>query len=114
MQLDTYIKLADLFALVKHQQDRDQSYTVYWHKNGPDPKLDDMVLIAEPSSVDETESEDVMPAIVAAKGWWICIYDYILQDVIDLAISQKPSASDAELLTCLRFYENNDTFLDLN
>jgi hypothetical protein len=71
------------------------------------------VLIAVPSDVDETGSFDVMPPTVAAKGWWICIYDYTLQDVIDLAIEQKPNASDAELLACLRYYEEKDTFLDL-
>ena len=113
MQLNSYIKLADLFAAVKAKQDRTQSYTVYWHKNGPDPELDDRVLIAEPSGVDETESEDVMPTMVAAKGWWICIYDYVLQDVINLAMRQKPLASDAELLHCLRYYEQNDTFINL-
>jgi hypothetical protein len=111
--LNSYIKLRDLFQLVKAKQERTQNYTVYWHKNGPSPTLDNEVLIAEPSDVDETESFDVMPPIVAAKGWWICIYDYILQDVIDLAIEQKPNASDAELLVCLLYYEENDTFLDL-
>jgi hypothetical protein len=111
--LNSYIKLRDLFQLVKAKQDRTQNYTVYWHNHRADPELNDEVLIASPSDVDETESFDVMPPIVAAKGWWICIYDYILQDVIDLAIEQKPNASDAELLACLRYYEEKDTFLDL-
>ncbi len=111
--LNSYITLRALFQQVKNRQDRAQNYTVYWHKHGPDPELDEEVLIAEPSDVDDSGNYDVMPAIVAAKGWWICIYDYTLQDVIDLALSQKPNASDAELLDCLRYFEDNDTFLDL-
>ena len=111
--LNSYIKVRDLLQLVKAKQDRAQSYTVYWPKNAPSPGLEDEVLIAEPSDVDETGDFDVMPPIVAEKGWWICIYDYTLQDVIDLAIEQKSNASDVELLTCLRYYEEKDTFLDL-
>jgi hypothetical protein len=33
--------------------------------------------------------------------------------VVDLAISQKPNVSDAELLNCLEYYLKRDTFLDL-
>uniref|UniRef100_UPI00403F616F DUF7716 domain-containing protein n=1 Tax=Massilia sp. METH4 TaxID=3123041 RepID=UPI00403F616F len=36
-----------------------------------------------------------------------------LQDVVDLAVRQKPSASDNEIIRCLNYYVEFDDFLDL-
>jgi hypothetical protein len=114
IQLNTFYTLPELFALVKNRQERAQNYCIYWRDNAPDPSLTDRLIVAAPSDIDEDDDyKETFPSMVNENGYWHYCSDEIVQDVVDLAISQKPNVTDEELLNCLDYYLKRDTFLDL-
>jgi hypothetical protein len=114
IQLNTFYTLPELFALVKTKQERAQNYSIYWLDNAPKPSLTDRLIVAAPSDIDEEDDfKETFPSMVNENGYWHYCSNEIVQDVVDLAISQKPNVSDAELLNCLEYYLKRDTFLDL-
>ncbi|MBC7755124.1 MAG: hypothetical protein H7Z20_00475 [Bdellovibrio sp.] len=112
LKLNAFYTLPDLFALVKTKCERDVDYSIYWLDNAPDPTLQDRVFVAAPVDVDDEDNE-AFPQIVNDNGFWYFCSDENIQDVIDVAIDQKPNASDEEQLKCLDYYLKRDTFLDL-
>jgi hypothetical protein len=111
IQLNTFYTLPELFALVKNRQERTQNYSIYWRDNAPDPSLTDRLIVAAPSDIDDDIEH--YSSIVDENGYWHYCSDEIVQDVVDVAISQKPNVTDEELLNCLDYYLKRDTFLDL-
>jgi hypothetical protein len=112
IQLNTFYTLAEWLNLVKTKQERTLNYSIYWRDNAPDPTENDRIIIAAPTIVDDNDNE-TFPPIVNENGFWYYCSDENIQDVVDVAIDQKPNASDAELLQCLDYYLKRDTFLDL-
>ena len=76
-------------------------------------KLDSVVYVGEGPEVDEVTLEETFPEEVAAKGWWICYSDELVQDVIDNAIYQKPDVSLEEINIAIGYYCQNDCFQTL-
>jgi hypothetical protein len=107
-------KVSILLPQIAAREERHLQYSLYWEdRANDDPTLDDTFLVASPSQVTDDDLE-IFPQQVAERGWWIYCSDELVQDVIDLAIGQKPNASSAEMLKCLIHYIKNDDFLDLS
>jgi hypothetical protein len=107
-------KMCELLLLVAKRLDRQTSYSVYWQDlPQQDPSPESIVLVEHPSIVTDEDAE-IFPDAVRSRGWWIYCSDELLQDVVDLAVEQKTSASAEEILKCLRYYLEHDDFLDLN
>lgn len=110
---DTFYTLPELFRLIAGKQERQNPYALYWADPDREPQLDDPFLLAAPVQVQDDDTE-LFPPMAVAQNLWILCSDELIQDVVDLAISQKPDASAKQLLHCLNYYINHDTFLDIS
>jgi hypothetical protein len=106
-------KVSTLLLQIAAREERHFQYSLYWEdRANDDPRLDDIFLVASPSEVTDDDLE-IFPQQVTERGWWLYCSDELVQDVVDLAISQKPNVSPAEMLKCLIYHMKNDDFLDI-
>ena len=118
MKINSYLKFSEVikFEIGRSDTERYSSdpYSIYWEDKLNDfPKLDSVVYVGEGPEVDEVTLEETFPEEVAAKGWWICYSDELVQDVIDNAIYQKPDVSLEEINIAIGYYCQNDCFQTL-
>jgi hypothetical protein len=112
-------EIEEFFSLVKDKRDRsstynpDYFYSVYGAYNLDQKFLLGMkIFVGDIPTYDEDDSERY-PDEVITLNFSLLSSCEMIQDVVDLAISQKPNASYEELIQCLNFYSRNDNFLDL-
>ena len=90
----------------------DTKYDLFWDDQNRPARLDDLILIAETIKVSKDDIE-IYPEAALSRGFWIYCSGELIQDVISLAIEQKPNANGEELLMCLEHYIEFDDYLDL-
>lgn len=73
-------------------------------------ELDGLYYVSDYPSV--KDDRDVYPDDVAS-GFWLVYYGDLFEDVIRLALEQKPNAGEEEILLALKHYDEFDDFLDL-
>ena len=112
IKLGNLYKLPEIFASIAAKTERNFGYALYWKDQERAATLDDIFLVAEPVEVTDADKE-IYPLLAIEKGFWIYCRDELIQDVIDLAIKQKPAVTPAELLECLEYYIEKDDFYDL-
>lgn len=105
--------VSDVLRAVAEENDPDASYDLYWDDQDREATLDDIFLVAEKVQVTD-ESEEIYPKSAVDRGFWLYCSDELIQDVVSLAIRQKPTASLSDLLRCLEYYIRRDDFLDLS
>jgi hypothetical protein len=111
MKLDQFVEFEELIGIVRRREDRRTSYCVYWKDEAEEPTLQDNVLVAAPSTVEN--DVEVFPRVVLENGYWTFCSDQLVQDVVDVAIKQYPDASSAELREALLHYLERDSFLEI-
>ena len=112
IRLDESYPVVTLLALVAARRDREVPYDLYWQSvDGRDPTPADTFLLAAPAGV--RDGELVFPACVEQAGWWLYCSDRSVQDVVDRAVRQRPTAIPDDLLRCLVHYMHEDSFLEL-
>ncbi len=110
--INTFYKIDDLISLVREKKDRDAVYMVYVQKDTDDLRIGTDVYVGDVPDFDDDDNE-VFPESVIALGLEQGYMREHLQDVIDLAYKQKPTASTEEVVRCLNHYSKYDDFLDL-
>lgn len=93
-------------------------FNVYWKDHDDSPKLDDEVYVGAPALVADNVPDSeydyaLLPQIVKDRGWWLSYSGELIEDVLSNALTQKPNASDAELLEAIEYYSKRDAFLHL-
>lgn len=75
-------------------------YMVYYKPGTDELKPGTEVFVGDVLDFDEDDNE-ILPEAVSRQGLEQGYMREHLQDVVDLAIKQKPSASTAEIIQCL-------------
>ena len=91
--------------------DKDWHYAIYSQTD--DFVMGQQILVSNTVEVLDDDTE-VYPVDAQTHQFSFHCSDENIQDVIDLAIEQKPHASSEELIRALNYYLDNDTFLDLH
>ncbi|MDR6982171.1 hypothetical protein J2X32_000779 [Rheinheimera pacifica] len=107
-----FYSFAVVLDAVASNKDSGLSYSLYWKDPDRRAEPSDLFLVGEPVKVTDDDDE-IYPVLAQQNGLWIYCSDELIQDVISLAIEQKPSASHTELIECIEYYLQKDTFLDL-
>jgi hypothetical protein len=126
---NSFTTLRNVFAAVRNGElgvdERDGGtkatpgdFNVYWKDQDDSPTLDDEVFVGAPAPVaddvpDEEYDYALLPQVVKDRGWWLSYSGELIEDVLSNSLTQKPTASDAELLKAVEYYAEMDTFLDL-
>ncbi|MCH7293920.1 DUF7716 domain-containing protein [Acinetobacter higginsii] len=110
-KLNQIISVESLIELVKLKVDRKIYYSIY-SSGGDNFSLGDQVLVDSPIEVDN-EDKEIYPESASRLGYKIAYSGEQFQDVVDLAIKQKPRASAVEIIEALNYYSIHDNFLDL-
>ena len=110
-ELTQLISIEDLIELVKARKDRTVYYDVYT-KNGDDFSLEENVFIDTTVQVDDNDKE-IYPSTVSNRKFRFAYSGEQLQDVVDLAVKQKPHVTSNEIIKALNYYSEHDAFLDL-
>ena len=105
-------KLSEILDAVASKQERAFHYHLYWADPERPPILNDEFLVGEPVQISDDDVE-IYPESATSRKFWVFCSDELIQDVVDLAIHQKSTASHAELLACLEHYIEHDDFMDL-
>ncbi|MBU9402735.1 DUF7716 domain-containing protein [Burkholderia multivorans] len=111
--VNAFYKIDDLIALVRDKRDRDAIYMVYVEKDTGDLRSGMDVYVGDVPDFDDEDNE-VLPESVVELGLEQGYMREHLQDVVDLAYKQKPTASIDEVIKCLNHYSKYDDFLDLS
>ncbi|WP_175999288.1 DUF7716 domain-containing protein [Burkholderia stabilis] len=111
--VNSFYKIDDLISLVKEKKDRDSVYMVYVPEDTQDLSLGMDVYVGDVPNFDDDDNE-IFPGSVTALHLERGYMREHLQDVIDLAYKQKPTASIEEIIRCLNHYAEYDDFLDLH
>ncbi|MBJ9657408.1 DUF7716 domain-containing protein [Burkholderia multivorans] len=110
--LNTFYKLDDLIALVRDKWDRDAVYMVYVEKDTEDLRCGMDVYVGDVPDFDDEDNEVLPESVTELALEQGCMREH-LQDVVDLAYIQKPTASIEEIVQCLNHYSKYDDFMDL-
>lgn len=111
-KINEVYRLEDLIGLVKNKADRDYIYAIYNKFGVGDLALGQCIFVGETPLYDDDDNE-VLPQKVQDADYEFCYMRDHFQDVIDLAVSQKPDVSDEMLVKCLNHYSDYDDFLDI-
>ncbi len=76
-------------------------------------ELNSVCYIDEYPECDDETYEEKMPEFIEEKKLQLIFRDELLQDVVISVLTKKESASNSELLRSIKFYDDNDTFLEL-
>lgn len=106
-----FISLEELITYVKEKADRSISYDIYT-KNGDDFSEKEIVFVDSTIQVDDNDKEVYPPEVIKNSLQYAYSGDQF-QDVIDLAIRQKPTATTLEIINALNYYSEHDDFLDM-
>ena len=109
---NVFFSIEELIACVKARQERECSYAIY-SARGEAFAAGEQVFVADGVEVND-QDEEVHPAAVRRLNLQFAYSGELFQDVIDLAISQKPQATDSEIIQALNHYSEFDDFLDLS
>lgn len=125
-----FTSLRYVFAAVRHREggvydqnagtkDIPIAFNVYGKDQEASPQLDDEVFVGAPAQVvdnlpDEEYDYALLPQIVKDRGWWLIYSGELIEAVLLNALTQKPNATDAELLEAVEYYSKHDTFLHRN
>lgn len=110
-QLQQFVSIEDLIDMVREKQEREVYYAVY-SETGDDFEPGDEVFVDSNVQVNDND-EEIYPAQVVARRLRFAYSGEQFQDVVDLGIKQKPSATHAEIIGALNHYSEHDDFLDL-
>ena len=108
---NVFFSIEELIACFKARQERECSYAIY-SARGEAFAAGEQVFVADGVEVND-QDEEIHPAAVRRLNLQFAYSGELFQDVIDLAISQKPQATDSEILQALNHYSEFDDFLDL-
>jgi hypothetical protein len=93
-------------------------FNVYWKHDGT-PQLNDEIYVGSSEAVsDDVPDEDydyaLLPQAVKDRDWWLSYSGDLVEDVVSNVLTQKPDASDRELLVAIEYYSEHDVFLEFN
>ena len=123
LEINKFYEIWELIELIKKKFDREfydngkekyiaeNKYSIYISENNK-LKENTLIYVGKPVEIDDNDNE-IYPNVVLKNNLEFYYSCETLQDVIDLAFSQKSEASIEEIIKCLNFYSDNDTFLDL-
>ncbi|EHO05633.1 DUF7716 domain-containing protein [Myroides odoratimimus] len=110
-------RLAEFILLVKDRKERTTEYgpayqyAIYAVEDEADVELE--IYVGDPVEVTE-DNEEVYPDAVTELDMWYLCSDEDIQDVVDLAVSQKPTVTVEELVMALDYYLTIDDFIDFD
>lgn len=113
---DKQYQLEEFILLVIEKKERTAgydaafAYAIYAREEEVEIGLE--IYVGEPVEVTDNDEEIYPNEVIAQEMWYLCS-DEDIQDAIDLAISQKPSATMEELVMALDYYLTIDDFIDL-
>lgn len=111
-ELSQLILIEDLIEFVKARKDRTIYYDVY-SKNGDDFFPEETVFVDSSVQVDDDDKE-IYPSAVLNRKFRFAYSGEQFQDVVDLAVKQKPNVTSFEIIKALNYYSEHDAFMDLN
>ncbi len=114
-----FYRIEDFIALVRNGQDRSAGYdpefdyAVYW-KDGEGPiYAGTQIYISDPVQGDDDDRDIYPQEVMNLRLSFLYLCEHF-QSVVDLAVEQKPAASDTEIIACLNHFREHDDFLDLS
>jgi hypothetical protein len=110
--MQSFLGLGDLIEAIKIGAQQKQSFCVYAREDSNGLSLgQDCFVDAYPTVSDD--DEEVFPEKVRQLGLGLAYYGEQFEDVINLALDQKPDASLEDFVRALNHYMAHDDFLDL-
>jgi hypothetical protein len=123
LEINKPYRISELIEIVKSKFDRDfdgngkekyiseNLYDIYIAEN-QDLNEETVLFVGETVKIDDEDNE-IYPDEVLEKKFEMFFSCQNFQDIIDLAYSQKSNASISDYIKCLKYYAENDTFLDI-
>lgn len=90
---------------------KDNNWCVY--SKGDDINLNSNCYIDEYPEIDDDTYEERLPEFILNKELELVFRDELLQDVVVSTLKRKENASNEELMEAIKYYDDNDSFLEL-
>lgn len=109
--LSEFLSIEALIECARQQLDRGVGYDIY-NLSGDDFSSADTVFVDYTVQADD-DGREIYPEAVLARRLRFAYSGQQFQDVVDLAVRQKPGASPQEIIAALNHYARHDDFLDM-
>lgn len=107
--------LGGFIEIVKNKQERSEKYNPMYnyalYAVEAEVTSDLEIYVGDPVEVTDSD-EEIYPEYAVTHDMWYFCSDENIQDVVDLAHSQKQDISIVELITALGYYLEHDDFMD--
>ena len=89
-----------------------KAFNIYF-KNYTESVSEDLVCYLDDETMVTDDDEEIYPEFVTEENLELFYYGETFEDVIFNALHQKADPSMSELIQCLNYYSEHDSFLDL-
>lgn len=107
-------RLGEFIDIVKNKQERSEQYNPMYnyalYAVEAEVTCDLEIYVGDPVEVTDSD-EEIYPEYAVTHDMWYFCSDENIQDVVDLALSQKEGLSIAELVVALEYYLEHDDFM---
>jgi len=101
----------DLIDNLRHQT-KTLEFCVYGERLAGTVTLTSTCIIEKPPLIDDSDNE-IFSEYIAENHLELWYSDDLLEDVVSAALTQKPQATNSELLESIKYYSTHDSFLAL-
>ncbi|PAU66251.1 hypothetical protein BZL41_02720 [Pseudomonas sp. PIC25] len=111
MKYDSLIRLDDLIDFIKNQR-KEFDYCIYGKGSSDEATLRTLCVVGEYPEITD-DDEEVFPDYVQDNSLEFWFRDELLEDVVMNAVAQKSLVNNEEILGAIKYYNNNDDFMDI-
>lgn len=111
MRYNQTLSINNLIDNFRHQK-KTLEFCVYGKGAPTSVALTTTCTIGEPPIVDDSDNE-IFSEHITENGLEFWYSDALLEDVVSTALTQKPQATNSELLESIKYYSKHDSFLAL-
>lgn len=107
--------LGEFIEIVKNKQERSEQYNPMYNYALYAVEAEVMsnltIYVGDPVEVTDSD-EEIYPEYALTHDMWYFCSDENIQDVVDLALSQRTDISIEQLVEALDYYLEHDDFMD--
>lgn len=109
-----YGELIDINSLltVVRSQEKEIQYCIYGKGSSDDATLETLCVIGEYPEITD-DDEEVFPDYILAESLEFWFRDELLEDVVINAVERDPLISNDKILEAVKYYNQNDDFMDI-
>lgn len=112
MEYQKPITLLGLIQMVRAKKDQGESYCIYGKGDSSEANLSSICYIDSYAEITENY-EEIYPTFVTENSLELWFREELVQDVIFNALHQDKNVSDEKILDAIKYYDENDCFMDL-